>query len=156
MIFTKEKLNTILSNGYNEAVKEENKADFTAFYAFLFKDKDICVSCPHKLKQYWDKLVSEGMQKLEFMKENTPKTDKKVRKNKKSEENNVPFTLRSDILALQMDFGSSETFNNDTITTEIALRYLSINTNRIANFATYPDNWKELVENSQEEAQEEV
>ena len=45
-----------------------------------------------------------------------------------------------------MDFGSSEFFNNDTLTNDIALQYLSINPNRIANFEEYPKDWERHVE----------
>ena len=63
------------------------------------------------------------------------------------EDSNDPckFRLRAGITSLAIDFGSSELFNNDTLTNDIALRYLKINPNRIANFDLYPDNWKELI-----------
>ena len=56
------------------------------------------------------------------------------------------FRLKSDIHSLPMDFGSSEFFNNDTLTNDVALRYLSINPNRIANFEKYPKDWEQLVQ----------
>ena len=63
------------------------------------------------------------------------------------EDSNEPckFRLRSGITSLAIDFGSSELFNNDTLTNDIALRYLKINPNRIANFDLYPDNWEALI-----------
>ena len=54
--------------------------------------------------------------------------------------------MRGDIHSLAMDFGSSEFFNNDTLTNDVALRYLSINPNRIANFEKYPKGWEQLVQ----------
>ena len=56
------------------------------------------------------------------------------------------FRLRAGINALAMDFGSNEYFNNDTLTDEVALRYLAINRNRIANFEVFPDDWEALLE----------
>ena len=56
------------------------------------------------------------------------------------------FRLRAGINALAMDFGSNEYFNNDTLTDEVALRYLAINRNRIANFEVFPDDWESLLE----------
>ena len=65
----------------------------------------------------------------------------------KEEDSNEPckFRLRAGITSLAMDFGSGEFFNNDTLTNDIAVRYLKINPNRIANFDLYPENWKELI-----------
>ena len=61
-------------------------------------------------------------------------------------EKGCSFRLRAGINALAMDFGSNEYFNNDTLTDEVALRYLSINKNRIANFEVFPDDWEALLE----------
>ena len=63
------------------------------------------------------------------------------------EDSNEPckFRLRAGITSLAIDFGSSELFNNDTLTNDIALRYLKINPNRIANFDLYPENWEKLI-----------
>lgn len=127
-MFSIEKLNNLINEGYEKAINE-NKTSFIAFYAFLFADPAPCASCPEKLKGYWNKLTTSGITIL---------TQKEMRKES-------VFKLKPQITSLQMDFGSSEWFNNDTLTDETALRYLSINKNRIANFETYPNNWESLL-----------
>ena len=125
--FTEERLNSLLKGGYEKAVGED-KETFIAFYTYLFNDNDPCVSCPHKLANYWNQLA------------------KKKSKNTDSTLQEGAFRLRGDIHSLAMDFGSSEFFNNDTLTNDVALRYLSINPNRIANFEKYPKGWEQLVQ----------
>ena len=71
---------------------------------------------------------------------------KKKTKNTDSTLQEGAFRLRGDIHSLAMDFGSNEFFNNDTLTNDVALRYLSINPNRIANFEKYPKGWEQLVQ----------
>lgn len=128
-MFTEEKLNDLIKGGFDKAMKED-KQTFIAFYSFLFNDPDPCTTCGDKLKNYWNKLETSG---LNLLNQRKMKADSK-------------FKLRPEITSLQMDFGSSEHFNNETMTDEIALRYLKINPNRIANFETHPENWRELLE----------
>ena len=143
MNFTEKSLNELLNGGYEKAVGED-KNTFIAFYAYLFDDSDPCTTCGNKLSGYWNRLVNEGKEKL-YKKLNI--MAKKNTQDELQEDNNEPckFRLRSGITSLAIDFGSSELFNNDTLTNDIALRYLKINPNRIANFDLYPDNWEELI-----------
>ncbi len=143
--FTEEKLNSLLKGGYEKAVGED-KETFIAFYAYLFNDNAPCASCPQKLAGYWDKLVREGGYRLRELQLKTAKMAKKKSKNTDSTLQEGAFRLRGDIHSLAMDFGSSEFFNNDTLTNDVALRYLSINPNRIANFEKYPKGWEQLVQ----------
>ena len=143
MNFTEKSLNELLNGGYEKAVGED-KNTFIAFYAYLFDDSDPCTTCGNKLSGYWNRLVNEGKEKL-YKKLNI--MAKKNTQDELQEDSNEPckFRLRAGITSLAIDFGSSELFNNDTLTNDIALRYLKINPNRIANFDLYPDNWKELI-----------
>jgi len=143
--FTEEKLNNLLEGGYAKAVGED-KETFIAFYAYLFNDNAPCASCPQKLVGYWDKLAREGNSRLITIQKKTAEMAKKKTKNTDSTLQEGVFRLRGDIHSLAMDFGSSEFFNNDTLTNDVALRYLSINPNRIANFEKYPKGWEQLVQ----------
>ena len=168
MNFTEKSLNELLNGGYEKAVGED-KNTFIAFYAYLFDDSDPCTTCGNKLSGYWNRLVNEGNEKLHKKlkvmarkEQNTQEelqndlqpteaiqgNDEQNTQEELQEDSNEPckFRLRSGITSLAIDFGSSELFNNDTLTNDIALRYLKINPNRIANFDLYPDNWKELID----------
>ena len=151
MVFTDEKLNKLLIGGYEKAVSED-KDTFIAFYAYLFDDNDPCTTCGSKLQGYWNRLINEGKEKLRIknniiMAKNGQNTQEELANEQVSKLTNdkCAFKLRESIGSLAMDFGSSELFNNDTITNEIAVRYLKINKNRIANFEVYPENWEELI-----------
>ena len=167
MNFTEESLNELLNGGYEKAVGVD-KNTFIAFYAYLFDDNDPCTTCGNKLNGYWNRLVNEGKEKLhkklkvmarkeqntqdELQDDLQPKeaVQDNAEQNTQDElqdDNNEPckFRLRAGITSLAIDFGSSELFNNDTLTNDIALRYLKINPNRIANFDLYPENWEELI-----------
>lgn len=166
MNFTEKSLNELLNGGYEKAVGED-KNTFIAFYAYLFDDNDPCTTCGNKLSGYWNRLVNEGNEKLhkklKVMARKEQNTQDELQnlqpteavqynaeqntQDELQEDSNEPckFRLRSGITSLAIDFGSSELFNNDTLTNDIALRYLKINPNRIANFDLYPDNWEELI-----------
>lgn len=151
MVFTDEKLNKLLIGGYEKAVSED-KDTFIAFYAYLFDDNDPCTTCGSKLQGYWNRLINEGKEKLRIknniiMAKKGQNTQEELANEQvgKLANDKCAFKLREGIGALAMDFGSSELFNNDTITDEIAVRYLKINKNRIANFEVYPENWEELI-----------
>ena len=165
MKFTEKSLNELLNGGYEKAVGED-KNTFIAFYAYLFDDSDPCTTCGNKLSGYWNRLVNEGKEKLykklhimakkntqDELQEDLQPTEaiqgsaEQNTQDELQEDSNEPckFRLRAGITSLAIDFGSSELFNNDTITNEIAVRYLKINKNRIANFEVYPENWEELI-----------
>jgi hypothetical protein len=167
MNFTEESLNKLLNGGYEKAVGED-KNTFIAFYAYLFDDSDPCTTCGNKLSGYWNRLVNEGNEKLhkklkvmarkeqntqdELQNDLQPKeavqdNAEQNTQDELQEDSNEPckFRLRAGITSLAIDFGSSELFNNDTLTNDIALRYLKINPNRIANFDLYPENWEKLI-----------
>lgn len=129
MDFSEENLTALIS--YSDQEVTSFKQEVASFYSYLFNENNICVSCPSKLKYYHKKLKESGLQIL---------------KNRKMNKNTASFRLRPEIGSLQMDFGSAEYFNNDTLTDEIAIKYLQINENRIANFDVYPENWKELIQ----------
>ena len=165
MNFTEKSLNELLNGGYEKAVGEE-KNTFIAFYAYLFDDSDPCTTCGNKLSGYWNRLVNEGKEKLykklnimakkntqDELQEGLQPTEaiqgnaEQNTQDELQEDSNEPckFRLRAGITSLAIDFGSSELFNNDTLTNDIALRYLKINPNRIANFDLYPENWEKLI-----------
>ena len=87
--------------------------------------------------------LQEGLQPTEAIQGNAEQNTQ----DELQEDSNEPckFRLRAGITSLAIDFGSSELFNNDTLTNDIALRYLKINPNRIANFDLYPENWEKLI-----------
>lgn len=166
MRFTIDGLRLLLSGGMEKAMGD-GLDSFIAFYSFIFDDSDPCTTCERKLRGYWDAMVIEGMERL------TKKLGVMANKKEKMEkvtldgnaagddlqvtdvandvandvaEKGCSFRLRAGINALAMDFGSNEYFNNDTLTDEVALRYLAINRNRIANFEVFPDDWESLLE----------
>ena len=174
MRFTIDGLRLLLSGGMEKAMGD-GLDSFIAFYSFIFDDSDPCTTCERKLRGYWDAMVIEGMERLtkklgvmankkEKMEKvtldgNAAGDDLQVAKVADDVADDVAndvandvaekvcsFRLRAGINALAMDFGSNEYFNNDTLTDEVALRYLSINKNRIANFEVFPDNWEALLE----------
>lgn len=137
MKFTIERLKELLSIDYDNAITSHS-VEVVAFYAYIFNEPDACLSCPSKLKNYWTKLQESGL---------------KILKNKIMKKRNSKFTIKEGVPFLQMDFGSSVLFNNNSITDELAIEYLRINPNeRISNFSTYPENWEEMIE--KEEAEE--
>lgn len=167
MNFTEENLNELLNGGYENAVGVD-KNTFIAFYAYLFDDSDPCTTCGNKLSGYWNRLVNEGKEKLHKKLKVMARKEQNIQEDLQNdlqpteavqdnaeqntqdelqEDSNEPckFRLRSGITSLAIDFGSSELFNNDTLTNDIALRYLKINPNRIANFDLYPENWEKLI-----------
>ena len=119
--FTEEKLNSLLKGGYAKAVGED-KETFIAFYAYLFNDNDPCPSCPHKLSSYWDRLAREGKSRLITIQKKTEEMARNKTKNTDSTLQEGAFRLKSDIHSLPMDFGSSEFFNNDTLTKRITIK----------------------------------
>lgn len=143
MNFTEKSLNELLNGGYEKAVGED-KNTFIAFYAYLFDDNDPCTTCGNKLSGYWNRLVNEGKEKL-YKKLNIMAKKNTQDELQEDSSESCKFRLRSGITSLAIDFGSSELFNNDTLTNDIALRYLKINPNRIANFDLYPQNWEALI-----------
>ena len=174
MRFTIDGLRLLLSGGMEKAMGD-GLDSFIAFYSFIFDDSDPCTTCERKLRGYWDAMVIEGMERLtkklgvmankkEKMEKvtldgNAAGDDLQVAKVANDVANDVAddvaedvaekvcsFRLRAGINALAMDFGSNEYFNNDTLTDEVALRYLAINRNRIANFEVFPDDWESLLE----------
>ena len=166
MSFTIDGLRLLLSGGMEKAMGD-GLDSFIAFYSFIFDDSDPCTTCERKLRGYWDAMVIEGMERLtkklgvmankkEKMEKvtldgNAAGDDLQVAKVANDVANDVAdkvcsFRLRAGINALAMDFGSNEYFNNDTLTDEVALRYLAINRNRIANFEVFPDDWEALLE----------
>ena len=174
MRFTIDGLRLLLSGGMEKAMGD-GLDSFIAFYSFIFDDSDPCTTCERKLRGYWDAMVLEGMERLtkklgvmankkEKMEKvtlngNAAGDDLQVTDVAEDVANDVAedvandvadkvcsFRLRAGINALAMDFGSNEYFNNDTLTDEVALRYLAINRNRIANFEVFPDDWESLLE----------
>lgn len=170
MRFTIDGLRLLLSGGMEKAMGD-GLDSFIAFYSFIFDDSDPCTTCERKLRGYWDAMVIEGMErltkKLDVMANKKEKMEKvtldgnaagddlQVADVAEDVANDVAedvadkvcsFRLRAGINALAMDFGSNEYFNNDTLTDEVALRYLAINRNRIANFEVFPDDWESLLE----------
>ena len=136
MNFTEENLNELLNGGYEKAVGVD-KNTFIAFYAYIFEDSDPCTTCGNKLRGYWNRLVNEGKEKLYkklniMAKKNTQdelqedlQPTEAIQDNAEQntqedlqEDSNEPckFRLRSGITSLAIDFGSSELFNNDTLT----------------------------------------
>ena len=145
MNFTEENLNELLNGGYKKAVGVD-KNTFIAFYAYLFDDSDPCTTCGNKLSGYWNRLVNEGKEKLHKKLKVMARKEQNTQEDLRNDSDEpCKFRLRAGITSLAIDFGSSELFNNDTLTNDIALRYLKINPNRIANFDLYPENWEELI-----------
>ena len=48
-------------------------------------------------------------------------------------------------------FGSNASYNNDTLTDEVAIKYLKQNINRLSQFSEYPSNYLELIEGKKSE-----
>lgn len=160
MNFTKDRLEFLLSLSIDEAVTSHTR-EVVAYYAYLFNDPNACASCMNKIRGYYQQLQQKGIQKLEEkMAKKQQKTTEKVVENPTTVSEDVAkvvgeaiqgkkksqFKIKSDISFLQVAFGSSKVFNNDTITDELAIEYLKGNPKRIINFVKYPENWEELIE----------
>lgn len=127
----KERLIELLSIPYSELA--ENKTlqnEILDFYKFIY-DVKTCTSCKNKFQKYYDKLMIDGIEKM------TIKID-------------TNFKLRNDIGVLQINFGElfiSQYYAPD----DVCIGFLKANPNRISLFEKYPANWKELIQNNDDE-----
>ena len=121
-----EKITQLLSHTFDEIYKDISKRGLLLqYYSNVFEAKDLCASCPGKLREYYQKLKSKFNQNRFIMSN---------------------FKLKKDVGVKQMSFGSSEFISNDNITDEKAIEFLKINPNRSILFEVIPENWKELIE----------
>lgn len=93
-----------------------------------------CLSCPGKLEAY-------GHQILSYINHLT----------RNNMSINDEWKLKSSGL-IPVEFGSSEFISNSTMTEDKALRFLSVNPNRIKVFDTYPSDWMQRLQGGTAEA----
>lgn len=136
MNMDKNRLEELLTIPYDELVNnKELKKEVIEFYKFIYGSK-ACSSCKDKFPKYYQELMSNGVEKL------TQKTESN-------------FKLRTNIGLLQINFGSGLFISQSEAPDELCLRFLKENPNRISLFEKYPENWKELINNINDNADEE-
>lgn len=128
----KERLIELLSIPYSELITNKSLQDeILEFYKFIY-DVKTCTSCKNKFQKYYDKLMVDGIDKM------TIKVDSN-------------FKLRSDIGVLQINFGDGVFISKYYSPDELCIEFLKANPNRISLFEKYPENWKELIQNNDDE-----
>jgi hypothetical protein len=131
----KDRLQELLNIPYSELEFDtELKAEITEYYKFIY-DVTACLSCKNAFKKYYDKLMVDGIEVL---------TDKTTN-----------FKLRSDIGVLQIALNDGTFISQKNAPDDICIRFLSFNPNRIELFTKYPENWKELIQNNENETENE-
>ena len=93
--------------------------------------KKPCYSCKGKLKQYHSELINSSDLIIDELKNN--------------------FKLRNDIGVVQLDFGSGEFLSQLTSPDGLCIKFLKVNPARISMFEKYPENWKELITQNENE-----
>ncbi len=122
----KERLKYLLNLPFAELSKDKDlKKELVEFYKFIYGVKG-CSSCKDKFPTYYQKLSTDGVDKL------TMKTSGQ-------------FKLRTNIGVLQINFGDGKFISPQNCADEICIEFLRANPNRISLFSDYPANWKELI-----------
>ncbi len=129
----KDRLIELLLIPYNELSNNPDlKKELIEYYKFIYGVK-ACSSCKDKFPKYYQELMENGIEKL----------------TKKSESN---FKLRSNIGLLQINFGSGLFISQTEAPDELCIEFLKANPKRISLFEKYPDNWMDLINNENENA----
>ncbi|RAK21605.1 hypothetical protein B0I03_10537 [Flavobacterium aquaticum] len=133
----KERLEELLQIGYEQIMNDESlRNEMMDYYKFLFPNSG-CSNCKNKHKKYFDKLQSEGVELL------------------KPQVENSGFKLRNNIGVLGINFGGGKSITIDNAPDELCIEFLKANPNRISLFEVYPENWVELINNENDNADEE-
>lgn len=127
---TVERLTELLAIPMNE-LTNEIKAELTEYYKFIYGAKT-CASCKDKFPTYYKKLIADGVAKLEALLQPVDNTE---------------FKLRANVGVVQINFGDGEFISPTYAPTDLCLKFLAVNPNRISMFESYPSNWKELINN---------
>lgn len=129
---TKDRLKELLQIPFSELETDKDlKTEITEYYKFIY-DVKACSGCKNKFPTYYKKLMENGVEKL----------TEKVESN---------FKLRADIGVLQINFGDGEFISQSYAPDHLCIGFLNANPNRISLFEKYPENWKELIDNNENE-----
>lgn len=123
----KERLQEILNIDYTDLSTTE-KTELTEFYKFIYNTKG-CSNCKDKTKNYYDKLSENGIELLT--------------------ESNTQFKLRSDIGVSQIEFNGMVISQSST-DDNTCIEFLKLNPARISLFEKYPENWRDLLTQNNE------
>lgn len=134
----KERLIELLEMPYTELVNnKELKIELTEFYKEIYGVKT-CSSCKDKFPTYYKDLMQNGVEKLE----------------QKEMAASNQFKLRSNIGGVQINFGDGEFISTEHAPDNLCIEFLRANPNRISLFEVYPENWKDLINNEEENGDE--
>ncbi|MEW5675564.1 hypothetical protein ABGT15_04565 [Flavobacterium enshiense] len=127
----KDRLQELLAIPYDGlAFNSDLKKELTEYYKFIYGVKT-CSSCKDKFPQYYKKLMTDGIEKMEQL--------------EMASTNN--FKLRSTIGVVQINFGDGEFISPAYSPDALCIEFLKANPNRISMFEKYPENWKDLITN---------
>lgn len=125
----KDRLTELLAIPFDELKNNKDlKAELIEFYKFIYSVK-VCSTCKDKFPTYYQKLVENGVERLEI-------------------KSNGNFKLRNDIGVLQINFGNGQFISQNNSTDELCIEFLKANPNRISLFSEYPENWKTLIQDN--------
>lgn len=126
----KNRLTELLSMPFDVLLNDkELQTEITSFYKEIYGVK-VCSSCKDKFKSHYEKLMNDGFDKLEQDEEITP---------------SIMFKLRPDINANHIYFGDGFILKPNNLDDDIVIEFLKQNPNRISLFKDYPENWKQLL-----------
>lgn len=131
----KDRLQEILNIPFSELnSNKELQAELTDYYKFIY-DVKVCSSCKNKFPTYYKKLMENGLEKLSLKIDN--------------------FKLRNNIGVLQINFENGLFISQTQADDETCIGFLRANPNRISLFEKYPENWKELIQNNENDTENE-
>lgn len=127
MNMNKNRLIELLAISFEKLTNNE-KNEITEYYKLIYGASS-CSSCKNKSQKYYNQLQLDGIEKYP----------------------NVPidgaFKLRENIGVISIEFINGLVLSTANVTDELCIEFLKQNPNRISMFASYPDNWKDLINN---------
>lgn len=127
-----QRLNELLQLSVQEiSTNTALKNELLDFYKFIFGAAG-CSNCKNKTAKYYDRLKSEGVEKLSEMNELNPN-----------------FRLRKSIGVTAIQFNS--TVINDNASDETIIEFLKENPKRISLFEAFPENWEQMINHNEKD-----
>lgn len=113
------------------AASKDLKAELTEYYKYIFNAKG-CSTCKDKFPTYYKKLVESGVEKLTILTTGN-------------------FKLRSNIGVVEINFGNGQFISQSNASDKVCIAFLKANPNRISLFESFPENWKDLIQDNVKE-----
>lgn len=125
----KDRLTELLAIPIEQLEQDKDlKAELIEYYKFIYGVK-VCTSCKNKFPTYYKKLMENGIEKLT--------------------ESLCVFRLRKDLGVIQINFGDSQFISQSEADFDTCIGFLKANPNRISMFEKYPENWKQLIQDNE-------